>query len=184
MKVIIKIILLPADCDSYCKASKGKLKINMKKYCKKDYGELKSSFSSCSACLHVPPGPVRSGPRGAVELLRFTVEAFHWRLTRHTKDQTCWRVKSRIRTLWRTGAELSLRRPTSPTAAFLWAPARHAIQGVDKTYDLSPLLRPWLKSDCWTGQAERRHPAAYLSSLTDGPRALFCRDLGEWRGRA
>ncbi|XP_063057988.1 netrin-1a isoform X2 [Engraulis encrasicolus] len=25
------------DCDSYCKASKGKLKINMKKYCKKDY---------------------------------------------------------------------------------------------------------------------------------------------------
>lgn len=28
-----------ADCDSYCKASKGKLKINMKKYCKKDYGE-------------------------------------------------------------------------------------------------------------------------------------------------
>lgn len=30
---------LGADCDSYCKASKGKLKINMKKYCKKDYGE-------------------------------------------------------------------------------------------------------------------------------------------------
>nr|XP_012630574.1 netrin-1 [Microcebus murinus] len=29
----------PEDCDSYCKASKGKLKINMKKYCKKDYGE-------------------------------------------------------------------------------------------------------------------------------------------------
>nr|XP_020658679.1 netrin-1 isoform X2 [Pogona vitticeps] len=27
----------PADCDSYCKASKGKLKINMRKYCKKDY---------------------------------------------------------------------------------------------------------------------------------------------------
>ncbi|XP_069056420.1 netrin-1 isoform X3 [Pleurodeles waltl] len=27
----------PADCDSYCKASKGKLKINMKKYCRKDY---------------------------------------------------------------------------------------------------------------------------------------------------
>uniref|UniRef100_A0A672TB92 Netrin-1 n=1 Tax=Sinocyclocheilus grahami TaxID=75366 RepID=A0A672TB92_SINGR len=25
------------DCESYCKASKGKLKINMKKYCKKDY---------------------------------------------------------------------------------------------------------------------------------------------------
>lgn len=31
--------LCPTDCDSYCKASKGKLKINMKKYCKKDYGE-------------------------------------------------------------------------------------------------------------------------------------------------
>ncbi|KAG8507153.1 Netrin-1 [Galemys pyrenaicus] len=30
---------LPADCDSYCKASKGKLKINMKKYCKKDYAQ-------------------------------------------------------------------------------------------------------------------------------------------------
>ncbi|KAJ0032953.1 hypothetical protein NQD34_000060, partial [Periophthalmus magnuspinnatus] len=26
-----------SDCESYCKASKGKLKINMKKYCKKDY---------------------------------------------------------------------------------------------------------------------------------------------------
>ncbi|KAM4691175.1 netrin-1 [Rhinophrynus dorsalis] len=25
------------DCETYCKASKGKLKINMKKYCKKDY---------------------------------------------------------------------------------------------------------------------------------------------------
>lgn len=27
------------DCDSHCKASKGKMKITMKKYCKKDYGE-------------------------------------------------------------------------------------------------------------------------------------------------
>ncbi|XP_039630948.1 netrin 2 [Polypterus senegalus] len=27
----------PADCDSYCKPTKGNLKINMKKYCKKDY---------------------------------------------------------------------------------------------------------------------------------------------------
>ncbi|XP_071058659.1 netrin-1-like [Pseudochaenichthys georgianus] len=27
----------PSDCDSHCKASKGKLKITMKKYCKKDY---------------------------------------------------------------------------------------------------------------------------------------------------
>ncbi|CAF94762.1 unnamed protein product, partial [Tetraodon nigroviridis] len=25
------------DCDSHCKASKGKMKITMKKYCKKDY---------------------------------------------------------------------------------------------------------------------------------------------------
>lgn len=31
--------IMSADCDSYCKASKGKLKINMKKYCKKDYGK-------------------------------------------------------------------------------------------------------------------------------------------------
>lgn len=28
-----------ADCDSYCKPAKGNYKINMKKYCKKDYGE-------------------------------------------------------------------------------------------------------------------------------------------------
>ncbi|KAL4617891.1 netrin-3-like [Arapaima gigas] len=27
----------PADCESYCKPAKGNLKINMKKYCKKDY---------------------------------------------------------------------------------------------------------------------------------------------------
>ncbi|CAN8192351.1 unnamed protein product [Coccothraustes coccothraustes] len=27
----------PADCDSYCKPAKGNYKINMKKYCKKDY---------------------------------------------------------------------------------------------------------------------------------------------------
>lgn len=30
---------LPPDCDSHCKASKGKMKITMKKYCKKDFGE-------------------------------------------------------------------------------------------------------------------------------------------------
>lgn len=28
-----------ADCESYCKPVKGNLKINMKKYCKKDYGK-------------------------------------------------------------------------------------------------------------------------------------------------
>ncbi|GLD73719.1 netrin-1-like protein, partial [Lates japonicus] len=27
----------PSDCESHCKASKGKMKITMKKYCKKDY---------------------------------------------------------------------------------------------------------------------------------------------------
>lgn len=27
------------DCDSYCKPAKGNYKINMKKYCKKDYGK-------------------------------------------------------------------------------------------------------------------------------------------------
>ncbi|XP_007423913.1 netrin-3 [Python bivittatus] len=27
----------PADCDSYCKPAKGNYKINLKKYCKKDY---------------------------------------------------------------------------------------------------------------------------------------------------
>lgn len=39
-----------ADCDSYCKASKGKLKINMKKYCKKDYGESTDTYA-CTAKL-------------------------------------------------------------------------------------------------------------------------------------
>lgn len=29
----------PVDCETHCKASKGKMKITMKKYCKKDYGE-------------------------------------------------------------------------------------------------------------------------------------------------
>ncbi|KAL7886938.1 hypothetical protein AOLI_G00046590 [Acnodon oligacanthus] len=32
----------PADCESYCKPAKGNLKINMKKYCKKDYAVLVS----------------------------------------------------------------------------------------------------------------------------------------------
>lgn len=36
---LVFIPLSPSDCDTYCKASKGKLKINMKKYCKKDYGK-------------------------------------------------------------------------------------------------------------------------------------------------
>lgn len=35
------------DCDSYCKASKGRLKINMKKYCKKDYGAVRTRSDFC-----------------------------------------------------------------------------------------------------------------------------------------
>lgn len=35
------------DCDSYCKASKGRLKINMKKYCKKDYGAVRTQSDFC-----------------------------------------------------------------------------------------------------------------------------------------
>lgn len=35
----VSLLLSCSDCDTYCKASKGKLKINMKKYCKKDYGK-------------------------------------------------------------------------------------------------------------------------------------------------
>lgn len=41
------------DCESYCKASKGKLKINMKKYCKKDYGEWKKSDHSTPTFMQV-----------------------------------------------------------------------------------------------------------------------------------
>lgn len=33
------VVLVFADCESYCKPVKGNLKINMKKYCKKDYGK-------------------------------------------------------------------------------------------------------------------------------------------------
>lgn len=33
------VVLIFADCESYCKPVKGNLKINMKKYCKKDYGK-------------------------------------------------------------------------------------------------------------------------------------------------
>ena len=33
------LVLVFADCESYCKPVKGNLKINMKKYCKKDYGK-------------------------------------------------------------------------------------------------------------------------------------------------
>lgn len=31
--------VLSIDCESHCKTSKGKMKITMKKYCKKDYGK-------------------------------------------------------------------------------------------------------------------------------------------------
>uniref|UniRef100_A0A8C6STC7 NTR domain-containing protein n=1 Tax=Neogobius melanostomus TaxID=47308 RepID=A0A8C6STC7_9GOBI len=33
-------------CESYCKPVKGNLKINMKKYCKKDYGKTVRPFSA------------------------------------------------------------------------------------------------------------------------------------------
>lgn len=36
------VLLVSADCESYCKPVKGNLKINMKKYCKKDYGKTES----------------------------------------------------------------------------------------------------------------------------------------------
>jgi len=32
-------VLVSPDCESYCKPVKGNLKINMKKYCKKDFGK-------------------------------------------------------------------------------------------------------------------------------------------------
>lgn len=31
--------LFSTDCESHCKATKGKMKVTMKKYCKKDFGE-------------------------------------------------------------------------------------------------------------------------------------------------
>lgn len=37
------------DCESHCKASKGKMKITMKKYCKKDYGEWVQPAGMCAA---------------------------------------------------------------------------------------------------------------------------------------
>ncbi|XP_049491319.1 netrin-1 [Panthera uncia] len=46
----------PEDCDSYCKASKGKLKINMKKYCRKDYGECESPCLAGTAGPRDQPG--------------------------------------------------------------------------------------------------------------------------------
>lgn len=41
--------LFPSDCESHCKASKGKMKITMKKYCKKDYGEWVQYAGMCAA---------------------------------------------------------------------------------------------------------------------------------------
>lgn len=58
----------PADCDSYCKASKGKLKMNMKKYCRKDYGECGGGGTSLGwlvgdLCHRVPGVREISYPR-------------------------------------------------------------------------------------------------------------------------
>lgn len=36
------------DCESHCKASKGKMKITMKKYCKKDFGEFLHCADMCA----------------------------------------------------------------------------------------------------------------------------------------
>lgn len=41
--------LFSLDCESHCKASKGKMKITMKKYCKKDYGEWVQYAGMCAA---------------------------------------------------------------------------------------------------------------------------------------
>ena len=35
----LPVSVLVSDCESHCKVSKGKMKITMKKYCKKDYGK-------------------------------------------------------------------------------------------------------------------------------------------------
>lgn len=64
------LLLVSADCESYCKPVKGNLKINMKKYCKKDYGKTASgrniSVSKCSAYDALTPACfsecVHSGP--------------------------------------------------------------------------------------------------------------------------
>lgn len=42
----VMLVLVSADCESYCKPVKGNLKINMKKYCKKDYGKTASGVSA------------------------------------------------------------------------------------------------------------------------------------------
>lgn len=42
--------LVFADCESYCKPVKGNLKINMKKYCKKDYGKRKEVIVGIVKC--------------------------------------------------------------------------------------------------------------------------------------
>lgn len=46
-----------ADCDSYCKPAKGNYKINMKKYCKKDYGKGPLLLPSSIRGLQPPPRP-------------------------------------------------------------------------------------------------------------------------------
>lgn len=51
-----------ADCDSYCKPAKGNYKINMKKYCKKDYGKGPLLLPSSIRGLQPPPRPRRRIP--------------------------------------------------------------------------------------------------------------------------
>lgn len=51
-----------ADCDSYCKPAKGNYKINMKKYCKKDYGKGPLLLPSSIRGLQPPPSPQAAHP--------------------------------------------------------------------------------------------------------------------------
>lgn len=44
--------LLSIDCESHCKTSKGKMKITMKKYCKKDYGKSNMKMFLCILPSH------------------------------------------------------------------------------------------------------------------------------------
>ncbi|TNN55266.1 hypothetical protein EYF80_034532 [Liparis tanakae] len=73
-------------------------------------------------------------------------------------------------------------------AAFLWPPVRHAIQGVDKTYDLSPLAPlppspPSIEVRPLNRSSKQRHPAAYLGGLTDrAPGGFVPQGFGGVRG--
>lgn len=80
------------------------------------------------------------------------------------------------------------RQPTSPTTdafldGFLWSLVRHAIQGVDKAYDLSPLTPSSVPSPDLSQAAEPVNQAEASCSIPqqlDGQSwALFSGDLEE-----